>query len=107
MNLLILSSSHHLDMYLWSPLKFVASYATDKTASFLIFLYAPLQLMLMSYTDTVLKYFTLSSLSSENVSTMIPNTMFRPMVVTMMKKVRSKKTTRRAVSLNFVGKSTV
>ena len=32
---------------------------------------------------------TLSSLSSENVSTMIPNTMFSPMVVTMMKKEMS------------------
>ena len=32
---------------------------------------------------------TLSSLSSEKVSTMIPNTMFRPMVVTMMKKETS------------------
>ena len=32
---------------------------------------------------------TLSSRSSENVSTIIPNTMLRPMVVTMMKKEMS------------------
>ena len=45
---------------------------------------------------------TLSSLSSENVSTMMPNTMFRPMVVTMMKKVKSKKTDLSAASLKLV-----
>ena len=43
----------------------------------------------MSYHITYIH--TLASLSSEKESTMIPNTMFRPIVVTMMKKVMSKK----------------
>ena len=38
---------------------------------------------------------------------MIPNTMFRPMVVTMMKKVKSKKTDLNAASLKLVGKLVV
>ena len=41
---------------------------------------------------------TLSFLSSEKVSTMIPNTMFSPMVVMMMKKETSNKIRRPAVS---------
>ena len=50
---------------------------------------------------------TRSSLNSEKVSTIMPNTMFNPMVVTMMKKVRSKKIALKVASLKFVGKSTV
>lgn len=50
---------------------------------------------------------TSSSLNSSKVCTMIPNTKFRPMVVIIMKKVKSKKTTLSAASLNFIGKSAV
>ena len=50
---------------------------------------------------------TFSSLSSENASTMIPRTIFRPIVVTMMKKVKSKKTALIAALLKFIGKSAV
>ena len=42
-------------------------------------------------TQEMRKALTLSSLSSENVSTMIPNTMFSPMVVTMIKNDTSNK----------------
>jgi len=38
---------------------------------------------------------------------MIPNTIFKPMVVTIIKKVRSKRMTRRAALRNFEGKSAV
>lgn len=38
----------------------------------------------------LLGYITLASLSWENVSTMIPKMMFKPTVVTRMKKVTSK-----------------
>ena len=38
---------------------------------------------------------------------MIPNTMFRPMTVTIMKKVKSKKIDLKAASLNFVGNAVV
>ena len=47
---------------------------------------------------------TLSFLNSANVSTMIPNTIFRPMRLTMMKKVKSKKTDLNAAFLKFIGK---
>ena len=48
---------------------------------------------------------TLSSLSSEKVSTMIPNTiLLNPIVVIMMKKDRSNRTRRPDVS-NFLGTS--
>ena len=47
------------------------------------------------------------SLNSANVSTMIPNTMFRPMRVTIMKKVKSKKTDLKAASPKFVDKGVV
>ena len=62
-----------------------------------------LLLLLAHYWHTVYYYtgLTLSSLSSENVSTMIPNTMFSPMVVTMMKKEMSKSSRRPATCHSF------
>ena len=38
---------------------------------------------------------------------MIPNTIFRPIVVTMIKKVKSKKTALSAASVKSIGKSAV
>ena len=58
----------------------------------------------MHYINATISLVTLSSLSSENVSTIMPNTMFRPMVVTMIKKVKSKKTDLSAASLKLVDK---
>ena len=52
-------------------------------------------------------FVTLLSLNSANVSTMMPNTMLRPMIVTIMKKVISKKIDLKAASLKFVGKVAV
>lgn len=75
---------------LCSTLELVARKTTYEAHSSRVLLGAKLQqtkyhkiLSLLSYQGNTL---TLSSLSSEKVSTMIPNTMLRPMVVTMMKK---------------------
>ena len=97
-------------MYHSPPFKFIISNVTNKAVSILIFLYPPLHknVYTLRLTDWIYNSLvTLSSLNSENVSTMMPNTMFRPMVVTMMKKVKSKKTDLKAASLKFVDKLVV
>ena len=64
---------------------------TDKALALLIFFNVTLRKIqcLISFIDSKQKP-TLSPLSSENVSTMIPNTMFSPIVMTIMKNERSK-----------------